>query len=386
MVHPLAQKIYDNREYQFWVCQAVGWSGYGIGTFLTITLVDGNVSWPHIGHITLSSVLGVLISWPLRYLYRWAFIKPFAQRVVVASFAIIVLSGVWTASRIQVYAWMVNEPAIWTEVHYWYFGSLSIFLSWTVLYYGIKYYQLLSREHQMLLEESEKKRAEQLRRSEAESAAREAQLKMLRYQLNPHFLFNALNAINALVRLEELGKAQGMIQLLSNFLRHSLDQDYVENVTLEEEIATLKLYLDIEKTRFEDRLILEYEIEPDALTAMVPGLILQPIIENSIKYAISESEQGGTIRIAASVQGDCLLLEISDTGPGLNGKSSLEGRGVGLRNTIKRLETLYDSKYSFDTSDRKPSGLTVTICLPLESSEVLSSESEQSGEMAVAEA
>ena len=236
----------------------------------------------------------------------------------------------------------------------------------------------------MLLEESAKKRAEQLRRSEAESAAREAQLKMLRYQLNPHFLFNTLNAINALVRLEELGKAQGMIQLLSKFLRHSLDQDYVENVTLEEEVASLKLYLDIEKARFEDRLVLEYAIEPDALKAMVPGLILQPIIENSIKYAISESEQGGTIWIAARVQENHLVLEISDTGPGLDGKLTLERRGVGLRNTIKRLETLYDSRYSFDVSDREPTGLTVTIRLPLEASEAAFND--HRGELAVAEA
>lgn len=359
--------------------------GYGIGTFLTITVVDDNVSWPHIDHIILSALLGVVTTWPLRYLYRWSFDSSLWLRLMIATLAIIVLGAVWTASRIQVYAWIVNEPAIWKEFHYWYFGSLSIFLSWTVLYYGIKYYELLSLEHQIRLEETAQRRVEQLRRSRAEADARQAQLRMLRYQLNPHFLFNTLNAINALVRLKELDKAQDMIQLLSKFLRHSLEQDHIETVTLEEEIAMLKLYLDIEKVRFEDRLVLDYALEPAALSAMVPSLILQPIIENSIKYAISESEDGGTIRIEARVQGENLEVKISDTGPGAGGTSSVEGRGVGLRNTTARLETLHRSKYSFEVSDREPSGLMVTMRMPLERSPA-SASPVQHGELTVAQA
>ena len=385
MVHSLAQRIYDNREYRFWLCQIVGWLGYGISTFLTITVVDGNVSWPHIGHITLSSLLGVLTSWPLRYLYRWAFDSSIWFRLASATLAIIVLSGLWTVSRIQVYAWIANEPAIWKEVHYWYFGSLSIFLSWTVLYYGIKYYELLSTEHQKLLVESAKKRTEQLRRSRAESAAQEAQLRMLRYQLNPHFLFNTLNSINALVRLNDLSKAQEMIHLLSNFFRHSLEQDYTEKVTLEEEIETLKLYLDIEMVRFEDRLVMNYQIEPEALTAMVPSMILQPIIENAIKYAIAEREEGGKIEIEARVHDDNLSLKISDTGPGLGSKPYVQGRGIGLQNTVERLKTLYGKNYLFDMSDGQASGVDVTIIVPLErpSGQIADN---QRGALAVAEA
>ena len=366
MISHLVQTVYDNREYRFWFCQLVGWAGYAMGTFLTITLVDGNISWPHVGHISLSALLGVLVSWPLRYLYRATFDNSIWNRLFIAALAVILLSAVWTAARIQGYAWIANEPAIWDEVHYWYFGSLFVFLSWTVLYYGIKYYDLLTTEHQKLLQESAQKRAEQLRRSQAESAAREAQLKMLRYQLNPHFLFNTLNAINALVRLQDSGRAQNMIQLLSNFLRHTLEQDSVENVTLEQELDTLMLYLDIEKARFEDRLVLDFAIEPEAGGAMVPTLILQPIIENAMKHAIADSEEGGSITIAARVQDDLLRLEVADSGPGMGAKPNPEGRGIGLRNTRERLQTLYGDRYGFDISDREPSGLVVSISLPLQ--------------------
>jgi sensor histidine kinase YesM len=347
----------------------VGWSGYAFATFLTITVVDGNVSWPHIGHIGLSTLLGVLISWPLRYLYRWTFDQSILLRLTVATLAVILLSGLWTASRIQGYAWIANEPAIWNEAHYWYFGSLFVFLSWTVLYYGIKYYELLNLEHERLLQESAQKRAEQLRRSQAESAAREAQLKMLRYQLNPHFLFNTLNAINALVRLKDNDRAQDMIQLMSSFLRHALDHNRVDNVTLDEELESLMLYLEIERARFEDRFALDVAIEPLARRAIVPSLILQPIIENSMKYAVSESEDGGRITISAQVRGDFLKLEVSDTGPGMCVTQRHQGRGIGLRNTRERLETLYGPDQSFEITNNEPSGLTVMIRIPLELSQ-----------------
>ena len=366
MMHPLAQRVYDNREYRFWLCQLVGWTGYGIGTFLTITLVDGNISWPHVGHISLSALLGMLFSWPLRQLYRATFDSSIWVRLSVASVAVVLISGLWTVARIQGYAWIANEPAIWDEVHYWYFGSLFVFLSWTVLYYGIKYYDLLTTEHQMLLQESAQKRAEQLRRSQAETAAREAQLKMLRYQLNPHFLFNTLNAINALVRLEDGGRAQNMIQLLSNFLRHTLEEDSVQNVTLAQELDTLMLYLDIEKARFEDRLVLDFAIEPAARQAMVPSLILQPIIENAMKHAIANSEEGGSIEVTARIRGDFLQMQVADSGPGMGEKQNSESRGIGLRNTRERLETLYGDRYSFEITDRKPAGLLVSMSVPLE--------------------
>ena len=364
LIRPLMQVLYENRNYRFWFCQVIGWAGYSLVTFLSITLVDDNVSWSHIGHITLSAVLGLLTCWPLRPLYGYTFFLSLSHRVIVAALAILILSGIWTVLRVIVFAWLLGEPAIWREFNYWYFGSLGVFLSWTVLYYGIRYYELLTLEHQKLLEESALKNEEKLMRLQAEALARDAQLQMLRYQLNPHLLFNTLNSINALVKLNENEKAGQMIQLLSEFLRHSLDESGIENISLEQELESLMLYLSIEKARFEDRLKLEFEIDPQARQALVPTLILQPIVENSMKYAIGASEDGGTIRITASVAEKQLQLEVSDTGPDSGMLATSHGRGVGLRNTLDRLRTLYDSEFTFETLEAAPSGVTVRICLP----------------------
>lgn len=363
---PLVQKLYENRDYRFWACQLTGWAGYALATFFSITLIDDNVSWPHVGHIGLTVVLGILTSWPLRPLYRHTFDLSIPRRVIVATAALLIFSLVWTVLRIVVFAWIVGEAAIWQEFHYWYFGSLWIFLSWTVLYYGIKYYELQILQHQKLLEESALREREKSRRILAESSAREAQLQMLRYQLTPHFLFNTLNSINALVRMNDNRQAEEMIQLLSDFLRHSLEQDVVANVSLEQELASLKLYLDIEKIRFQDRLKLEFDIEPAARSALVPGLILQPLVENSMKYAIATSEDGGTVWVKARVLEDELQLEVADTGPGMEATDRPGERGVGLRNTVERLQALYEDNFVLETANREPSGLAVQIRFPFQ--------------------
>jgi two-component system LytT family sensor kinase len=190
-------------------------------------------------------------------------------------------------------------------------------------------------------------------------------LQMLRYQLNPHFLFNTLNAINALVKLKENNKAQDMIQGLSKFLRHSLGETGGQNVTLEKELESLELYLNIEKTRFEDRLTLVFDIDPLARKVLVPSLILQPIIENSMKYAIAANEEGGTVCVSAHVLEDQLQLEVSDSGPGMNTATTDKGRGIGLRNTLDRLEALYGHDYTFESDILKREGLTVIIRIPI---------------------
>ncbi len=358
----VVQELYKNNNWQFWFFQFCGWTGYSLVTFFSITYWDNNISVSHVGHIALQAVLGVLSSWPLRPLFRKSFHLPLFQRLTVAIISAIILSAIWTALRMLTFMWVSGESGLWSEYNYWYFGSLFVFMSWTALYYGIKFYQLLVIEHQKLIRESALARKEQSKRFKAESAARNAQLQMLRYQLNPHFLFNTLNSINALVKLEENRKAQEMIQLLSQFLRHSLEQDSVEQVSLEQELATLALYLDIEKVRFEDRLKLDFDVEQKATKALVPGLILQPIFENAMKYAIAVDEEGGSIRLSAKVVDEELHLEISDSGPGLNGDD--HGRGIGLRNTRERLEALYENHFTFDTAGADPRGLTIHIHIP----------------------
>jgi LytS/YehU family sensor histidine kinase len=278
--------------------------------------------------------------------------------------SVAVLSSIWTYLRILSLPWITGEAAPWSEYHYWYFGSLFVFLSWTGLYYGITYYELFLSEHEKLREEQVRRDDERYRRLQAESLAREAQLRMLRYQLNPHFLFNTLNGITALVRMRDTARAGAMIQLLSRFLRHSLRDDRSGTIPLEQELESLQFYLDIESARFEDRLTVEYDIDDKARQGLVPSFILQPLVENSIKYAIDPSEEGGTVRIAATRDGDGLRLQVQDSGPGIDQSLGEAGRGIGLRNTLERLRALYGTHYAFTTDNLTPSGLAVNIRIP----------------------
>lgn len=235
--------------------------------------------------------------------------------------------------------------------------SVYIILCWSGLYFGIKYYQLLQSERQKALK--------------ANTMAHEAQLKMLRYQLNPHFLFNTLNAISTLILVEENKDANQMVSRLSDFLRYTLNTDPIKKVPLEQELHALKLYLNIEKVRFDERLEVEFDITEDAKQALVPSLILQPLIENSIKYAIAHMANGGKIEIRAQVFANELLLEVGDNGPGAsieNGQLS-NVQGVGIANTQDRLRTLYENNYSFVLAHNTPSGLKVNIRVPFEKAE-----------------
>lgn len=231
---------------------------------------------------------------------------------------------------------------------------LYIFFCWSFLYIGIKFYRAMQNSTK--------------RELSAVALAHQAQLKMLRYQLNPHFLFNTLNAISTLILKKDNKTANEMVARLSNFLRYSLDNDPLQKVTLDQEITTLKLYLCIEKVRFEDRLLLEFQVDKEAAVALIPSLILQPLVENSIKYAVAKSETTGKISLNAKVFANELLIELKDDGPGvdlIDGNLPV-GRGVGIANTKQRLEELYEEKHSFSILNVKPSGLQVNIRLPYE--------------------
>jgi LytS/YehU family sensor histidine kinase len=232
-------------------------------------------------------------------------------------------------------------------------GSFYILLCWSGLYIGIKYYQKLQDQTEQTLK--------------ATSAAHQAQLKMLRYQLNPHFLFNTLNAVSTLILDGANETANQAVSRLSDFLRYTLDNDPMSRVTLGSELGAIDLYLEIEKVRFGDRLVIEKKIEDKAKIALVPSLILQPLIENAIKYAITPSEDGGTLKISARVQRNTLVLQISDTGPGLgNGNGGQKSSGVGLKNTRERLQQLYGEDQAFTLAPNDPTGLTITINMPYE--------------------
>ena len=252
---------------------------------------------------------------------------------------------------------------LWREFGGWYFTSLLIFLCWATSYHGIKYAMLFQLERDEATGEAQQA---QLLSLQASEAAKEAQLQMLQYQLNPHFMFNTLNAIYALIKLGEQDQAKDMVSKLGKFLRYPLTGDHDQLVSLSDELDALTLYLDIEKVRFGERLIVKTDIEPTASLCLVPSLILQPLVENAIKYAVAEQESGGTIEITAIVKKRQLILTVSDDGPGADLVNSKlpSPSGIGLSNTQQRLETLFGQQHSFVLENIVPHGLQIVMSLP----------------------
>lgn len=349
----------DKRHLQFWLLHTLGWIGFAVVHYLGSLVIE--VRNAYLWVVLLDTFVGWLLTIPLRYIYQRAWYwHPFKMILTVLLLATLV-ALVWTILKNHSY-WEIYrhgfQPKSWNWVQLYLrhaTASFYVMLSWSGLYFGIKYYQTLQREKQKLLT--------------ATNRAHEAQLKMLRYQLNPHFLFNTLNAISTLVLTRENDTAEKMVTRLSDFLRYSLYKDPIKKVPLQQEISAARLYLEIEKVRFSERLKVTFEVSEDACQALVPSLILQPLIENAIKYAVATQVDGGHIAITAKKFGHDLLLEVADNGPGVpldGGLPKSEHSGVGLVNTRERLAALYDHNFSLVLTHNEPQGLKVNIRIPYE--------------------
>jgi two-component system, LytTR family, sensor kinase len=353
MKMPTLEQIRSNRNVLFWSLHAGGWAAYGLTQYIGAVFYDKPSSYARV--IAVSALAGFVLSAPMRYIYRPLWNRPPSALIggVLATCYIIAL-----ALRIVInLSYKAFVEPDWQAQTLWelFGGTLSttyLLVCWSVLYFGIKFYESQRKQEEAMLK--------------AVALAQEAQLKMLRYQLNPHFLFNTLNAISTLILDNQNKKANHAVTRLSEFLRYTLDQDPMKKVTLRQEIEALDLYLGTERLRFGERLHLEYAIEAGALDALVPSLLLQPLLENSLKYAVSAREEGGSVRIEGRAREGLLELSVIDDGPGLReGMPAGERRGVGLRNTRERLAVLYGQTYRFTVLNAHP-GLRVEMALPLE--------------------
>ncbi len=353
--------LLQDKRFLFWGLQFLGWSGWILSFYLGV-LVWGKAPDNYLLYLATVAVIGVFLTLLLRALYRYMWNMDIVRRFIAILLASYLAGLGWMACRASIFHSVYpgerkphEEGGM--ELFSYFDGAVSatwVMLVWSALYFGIKYYMLLQEERQRSLK--------------VMAMAHSAQLKMLRYQLNPHFLFNTLNAISTLILDQNNALANTMVTRLSRFLRHTLDNDPMQKVTVAEEINALRLYLDIEKVRFDERLQLQFDIEPQAEDALMPSLLLQPLVENAIKYAIAQSVDGGTIAVSARVFGGELLLMVADDGPGLNlnkGRPT-EAGGVGLANCRERLRELYGKDQSFRLSATEPHGLTINIRLPLE--------------------
>ena len=338
----------------FWILNITGWAGYTIAAWLGALAHEKPESFINVGFAV--ALIGFGLTIIMRYVYRRLWSKSVPELLTGMIATCYGLAAAWRSLHNLLYwewvkgGWRPEQPIDFVGGI---MGSFYILLCWSGLYFGIKYYQQLQMQTEQTLK--------------ATAAAHQAQLKMLRYQLNPHFLFNTLNAISTLILDGANDTANKAVTRLSDFLRYTLDNDPMSRVTLGSELAACDLYLEIEKVRFGERLVVEKSIEAQAQKALVPSLILQPLIENAIKYAISPSEEGGTLRISARVQQGTLVMQLSDTGPGLgNGNGGQKSSGVGLKNTRERLQQLYGDNQAFTLAPNEPHGLRITINIPYE--------------------
>jgi len=209
-------------------------------------------------------------------------------------------------------------------------------------------------------------RARELRTAQLETQLAQAQLSALQAQIHPHFLFNALNTISSVI-YEDVQAADTMISRLSDFLRHSLKTSQAQEVTLQEELNFLNLYLDIMRPRFEERLNVGFDVEPGITDALAPRLILQPLVENSIKYAADPDSGEVKIAIRATRENGHLRLEVEDGGR-QTAVTNESGNGVGLTNTAERLKRLYGSDQEFAIRETSSGGMVATVRLPFHTS------------------
>jgi two-component system, LytTR family, sensor kinase len=230
------------------------------------------------------------------------------------------------------------------------FTPTNVMFYWgvVVIEHALDYYQKLQER--------------ELRASQLEAQLAQSQLQVLKMQLHPHFLFNTLNAISALIR-ESPDEAEEMVSRLGDLLRITLETAGLQEVPFKEELEFLKHYLDIEQTRFQDRLKVEMAIEPETLDALVPSMILQPLVENSVRHGIAPRPEGGCIRIKAWRDNSILRLDVEDDGPGLCDDMPRKER-VGLTNTRARVRNLYGDEHDLTLRNAAGGGFVVSLTIP----------------------
>ena len=342
----------------FWILQIGGWGAFAVA--MALSRMGVFPLWYMVINKTILATLGIIVTLGMRHVYRrlWRQ-QPSVLRIilvsVVCSYGVTLIWRTGFVLLIEPYnAWLRGEPFVLERWSILFEGSLYytfVLVAWSVLYFAIKEYQALQVEKERALK--------------AEASAQRARLRALRYQLNPHFLFNTLNAISTLVVDGERRIASRMIARLSDFLRLTLESADAQEVQLVEEIDYARRYLEIEQLRFGNRLAVQFDVEPETYAALVPNLILQPLVENAVRHAIVPSEDGGSVTITAQRMDTTLYLRVCDDGPGMG--SDIEdavGRGVGLANTRARLQELYGEAHRLALQRTDGGGLTVTLTLP----------------------
>ncbi len=347
------QPFFEDKNRAFWILQSVGWAGYFM--LRTLSGIANNMGWSFLLHTGLLTGTGYSITLLMAAAYRRLIrAKPIFTWMTTIAIVLVAAASfsaieTWSHATFLKPGFRPQGIEFMSAIVF----TVSLLIAWSALYYAINYYLLLEERHDRMVR--------------LESQASSAQLAMLRYQLNPHFLFNTLNSISTLVLLKQTEQANAMLSRLSSFLRYTLVNEPTAQVTVAQEVETLKLYLDIEKMRFEDRLRPKFHIEAAVAGARLPSLLLQPLVENAIKYAVTPQEEGADISVDARKVGDRVLITVRDTGPGTDAAYTVraeQSTGVGLANIRDRLAQAYGAEHRFETQTNIQGGFNVTIEIP----------------------
>lgn len=355
------QAPHRERVRLFWPLHIGGWTAFGVA--MALSRLEQYPLEYMVATKTVLAASGLVASLPLRSLYR-RWISPndssLARMIGVTASASYAMAILWTVfynvADARMATAMLGRGVTIDNLFELTTGSVYhafAMLAWSVLYVGI--------QRHLALEDA------QWRSLRAESLASAARLQALRYQLQPHFLFNTLNALSTLIVEKRTADASRMTSRLGDYLRYTLAHGEADEVPLEDEIDLARQYVEIERVRFGDRLAVEFAIAPGTTRASVPTLILQPLIENAIQHGIAPIASGGTLRIESARVGSRLRLVVADDGAGVGTSANAELVlvGIGLGNTRQRLAVLYGDDYDLQIiAGDNGSGTLVTIEVP----------------------
>lgn len=347
-----------NKNKLYWIFQLSGWSLYNLNE-----VFQYSIQYDYDHEMVFNALANIILSILLTHLFRIVARKFNWSALDLPQLALRVGLGVLLMTFIMV---AVNLPLDWKYV-----GEMLKANPVLIIEYPINLAKpfMVWALFYMFFRHSEERRQREVEEIKLKSSIKETEAKVLRAQMNPHFMFNALNSIRALV-LEDPTRAQQGITQLSNILRSSLLADRRKTVSLKEELRTIEDYLALEKVRYEERLQTKWDIAPETLNVQVPPMMLQTLVENAIKHGVQKAINWGFVEINTSITDNKLYIKIRNTGQLQGTESASEAGGFGLKNTSQRLELLYGSEASFRIFQEDNLTVCAEITIPLSGTEI----------------
>ena len=344
-----------SRKAIYWICQLTGWGLYAFFSVgMTYIFADADIIQVEfiIGQIIVASSL-LLFSHLFRLYIKkknWAAnkVRVLIPKVILGVLTVAMITPLFVNVLFRLIPIIDGDPDLTLPNYIGFtFGGFSVMSLWSTIYFAFQFVQ--------------RNRKNEIEKLELNSALQEAELAILKNQVNPHFLFNALNNIRSLI-LSDPEKARKMITHISELLRYSIQFNASEKVPLSQELEIVKDYLQLESVQFNDRLSYDFQIDEDTLQVKIPPMAIQLLVENAIKHGISQLSTGGNIHIAASMQTDHLSIEVTNTGQ-LQQKGKREG--IGLKNLIERLQILFGQFADLKLENSGNQTVTASLKIPL---------------------